>query len=78
MSAQGAKFVVQTRNNDGAGAVAMAEDLGLQGIVVIVTVRHAFNFQINAAKWFISNELYKALFYSTIEGAWAVEEPEFE
>ena len=57
VSAQGAKFVVQTRNNDGAGAVAITGKFGIAGDGSHRDrFRHAFNFPINAAKWFISNE----------------------
>jgi len=57
VSAQGAKFVVQTATVMVLARLLSPEDFGLQGMVVMVTgFVTLFNFPINAAKWFISNE----------------------
>ena len=57
VSAQGAKFVVQTATIMVLARLLSPEDFGLQGMVVMVTgFVTLFNFPINAAKWFISNE----------------------
>ena len=57
VSAQGVKFVVQTATTMVLARLLSPEDFGLQGMVVMVTgFVTLFNFPINAAKWFISNE----------------------
>jgi hypothetical protein len=57
VSAQAVRFVVQTATMIVLARLLSPEDFGLQGMVVIVTgFVTLFNFPINAAKWFISNE----------------------
>jgi len=57
VSAQAVRFVVQTATIIVLARLLSSEDFGLQGMVVMVTgFVTLFNFPINAAKWFISNE----------------------
>jgi hypothetical protein len=57
VSAQGVRFVVQTATIMVLARLLSPQDFGLQGMVVMVTgFVTLFNFPINAAKWFISNE----------------------